>query len=926
MTGYVLRLRHLFFVLLPALSIIACAPELTDAEHIARAKEFQHKGDLRSAAIELKSALKKNPRNPEARTLLGEAYLKLGNGVSAEKELRRAIDLGVRKEALLLPLVKSLALQNKHQAVIDEIGNPEAFPGGRQAELYVYLGDAWLGLGEVEKARSSFQKALKIDPASPLAKLGLARLALKDGKTTEAETLVEQALTADPQQGRIWRFKAELDKSQGRFEQAEEAYGKAIQFNAVNIPDLVQRALLRIEMNKLDEAARDVQVLRQKAPRYYLGHFAAGLLAMRQERLDEAQSELETALKLNERDPRLRYFLGLVYLLKNQFILAENELSRFLNAVPDSVKGRQALAWTQYRLKHYDAAKQTLAPVIKAMPEELFSRLLMSRIEYARGNRQASIRHLQAMLELHPDSPGLYAQLGRGLGAMGKLEEGESALKKALELDPELLPAKVQLAMLYMREKRYGEARQVISEIQRQMPDSGLGLSLLGFLHAKQGEVDKAEKAFQKALSMDPANPSIAHNLAQFAAERKDYRRVRELYQQVLKHHPDNLNAAMHLVTLNAMEGRNDEAISQLEEIVQKHPNALAPALSLARVYIKQNEFDRAQTLLEKMLPMYPESKPLLMVLLDAQMGAGHLNRARDTAMRLVGLDPNSPMPYFLLAKVYRKSHDLVHAEKSLQRALKHNPKFLPAQLALIHVALEKGDLKMAQAALAKSKKLDPDNPEVLSAEARLALRQNKPQNAIALYRQALKRLPSSSLVVALSKAYWRAGQKEQAEKTLSDWLKRHPKDVNVAYMRSVLYRTSGREGQAIEQLKRILQQNPAQIDALNDLAWMLRKKDPDKALKYAEKAMEIAPRAGMIADTLAMVLLERGERGRAMAVMKPVAEKYNLPSVQYHWARILAANHRKQDAAEVLEKLLKTPASFPERDEAQRLLEKVSH
>ncbi len=222
---------------------------------------------------------------------------------------------------------------------------------------------------------------------------------------------------------------------------------------------------------------------------------------------------------------------------------------------------------------------------------------------------------------------------------------------------------------------------------------------------------------------------------------------------------------------------------------------------------------------------------------------------------------------------------------------------------------------------MTKIKKSYPENPKVLSLQAELAMRQNEPQKAIKLYQRALAKKPDSETAVALSRAYWRVGKQEKAEETLDDWLKKYPQDLKVAYMRSVLYRTMGEDKRAIKQLEEILQKNPKQADVLNDLAWVLRNQDPDKALQYAEKAVEIDPNAGMISDTLAMVLLARGERGRALAVMQPVAEKFNFPSVQYHWAKILVANRRRQEAIKVLEKLLNNRASFPEREEAQNLL-----
>ena len=63
---------------------------------VASAKESLAKNDRSAAVIQLKNALQKNPDLGEARLLLGKALLEQGDLAAAEKELRRARELGCR--------------------------------------------------------------------------------------------------------------------------------------------------------------------------------------------------------------------------------------------------------------------------------------------------------------------------------------------------------------------------------------------------------------------------------------------------------------------------------------------------------------------------------------------------------------------------------------------------------------------------------------------------------------------------------------------------------------------------------------------------------------------------------------------------------------------------------------------------------------
>lgn len=101
------------------LNCVSAGAAPTEAEHLVRAKAYVTTGDLVSATLELKSALQKNPGNLEARWLLGQAYLDLGQGEAAEKEIAHARKLGLADDVYQPALVRSLYLQQDMDRVIE---------------------------------------------------------------------------------------------------------------------------------------------------------------------------------------------------------------------------------------------------------------------------------------------------------------------------------------------------------------------------------------------------------------------------------------------------------------------------------------------------------------------------------------------------------------------------------------------------------------------------------------------------------------------------------------------------------------------------------------------------------------------------------------------------------------------------------------
>jgi Tfp pilus assembly protein PilF len=77
------------------------------------AKDYLNTGDLLATSIELRNTLQNNNKNAEARYLLGNINLKIGDLTGAEKELRRAAEAGRSQGAVQLQHARVL-IDKKH--------------------------------------------------------------------------------------------------------------------------------------------------------------------------------------------------------------------------------------------------------------------------------------------------------------------------------------------------------------------------------------------------------------------------------------------------------------------------------------------------------------------------------------------------------------------------------------------------------------------------------------------------------------------------------------------------------------------------------------------------------------------------------------------------------------------------------------------
>ena len=103
-----------------AISVVTgCNRESSSSENIDSGREYLSKKEWNSAIIEFKNAAKQEPKNAQARALLGTTYLEVYNVGAAIKELTKAIDYGYNKSELMVPLGLAYRQAGENKKIIE---------------------------------------------------------------------------------------------------------------------------------------------------------------------------------------------------------------------------------------------------------------------------------------------------------------------------------------------------------------------------------------------------------------------------------------------------------------------------------------------------------------------------------------------------------------------------------------------------------------------------------------------------------------------------------------------------------------------------------------------------------------------------------------------------------------------------------------
>ena len=269
---------------------------------------------------------------------------------------------------------------------------------------------------------------------------------------------------------------------------------------------------------------------------------------------------------------------------------------RALRARPDDDSIRLVLASALSRIGRLDEAARTL----QAIPEGRRSsevKLAQARLELLRGRKDDAAEYLDQALEENPTDPeilsfgvvldqkrdsldtslqrtadavaaepgsaALLTVQAEALAANGQTAEAMEPLRRALEIDPNLLAANVLLARILSSES--GPDAAVNRALEASIPP-GPANAAVGSLYASRGDSQRAIRHFEAALDRDP-NLVIAKNGLAFelAESGGDLDRALVLAREAWAADPSDPLAADTLGWVLCRRGEYEEAVGMLQ-------------------------------------------------------------------------------------------------------------------------------------------------------------------------------------------------------------------------------------------------------------------------------------------------------------------------------------------------------------------------
>lgn len=931
-------------------------------KHPSFAPAWLIQGDLSRAQSQSDKALASYSKAIELEPSYFVAYVKLASLLVDTKQLAKAqaqIDL-MKKMAPFHPLTQHLQahvyyLQRNFRGAEEAIQNALKADGSYPPTLLL-AGAIAQEKGAVEQGETYFSKVLGEYPNYVYARKLLATAQLKAGKIDNALTTLQPLVSLTSPQSDSLFLAGEAHMAKGEYAKASEYFSKAA---ALEPKNAMVRTSLGASWLASGDAERGLAEL-ESASRLDPGQSKADVILivnhLAKREFDQALKRIAELKKKEPANANVLNLEGQAYIAKKDMANARKIFEEVAKLQPNNVSAAINLAQLDIQEANPESARRRLEGVISQDQDNLQAMLGLAQLSLNGGREQEYVSWLNKAIKSHPqvlqprsmlasfylqkkepqkallvardaqaanpDNPDILGFLGAIQFAVGETENALATMR----MKPNMKIAHAILALNYLRDGESDKALKSAQFLQETQPRNPDGFTLAGVAYAQKKEYSKARAAFSKALALAPSDPGASRNLAVIAIQEGNVIEARALLQDVLAKHPGQTGVVIALADLDMQAGQGHLAEQRLTDALAKTPDALGLRYALGKIYITQRKAAQVLELTEK-APAHQANDPSILELRGAaQLQMGKPALAVKSLEAATQARPNSASGYVQLALAYELLNDLPRANQALQAAVKVDPGSRPARFAQARLMVKNGKIEEAQALLKKLNTEDPNDSSVIELRGDLSMMQNRPKEAITLYKTALAKRETNFLTVRTAASQIKAADRDGGIATLQAWLKRFPEDFYVRNALAEALLGLAQPKEASVHLAKLAEQQPNNIVVINNLAWALLETGAiDSAWTQAQRAYKLAPEQPQVLDTYGMVLMRKGKFAEAREILQGASSKQpNDASIQIHLAQAFVAEGQPAKARQVLSDLLAQKNAFPQRSQADELLAKL--
>lgn len=591
--------------------------------HILLANVLHFKGESAQAEEKIKHAISLNPQRIESHIGLAKFYLLTNRTADAEATFKNAIALNERSSLAHIEYGRYLVQTGRSDQAEAEFRRAvEVEPENRDVRWV--LASYYLVNNRQDKAEEAYRAWAQLDWDRPDGRARLADYYATVGRFDEAANLYREIISMSPDYTRGRYRLGEISLQRGDQQGAREQVDELLKLNERDTEALFLRARLRLAENKPKDAIADLRNVLEQDPRSRLALFFMSEALYRDGQLEQARAragELERFhpdfLPAKFMQVQINFDSGDYDTAKR---LADELLKRISETAPSGEQTPQLLADVKAKTlmlrakthlvqKQYAAARSDIEQARALAPNSPLPHVNLADVAFNEGKREEAWQHIERALSLdRANFQALSSLISLGVAdrrldaVRGRLEQlsneqpqnaalhflrgqayrfgndaqapdaarAEEALRRAIAIDADYIPAYTSLAELYFNA---GQADRAIAEYQKiteRRNDDFIAFRNIGMIEAQRNNLQAAEQYYRRVLSIRPDEPIASNNLAALYGDHGigNGDEAIRLGQDVVRRFPNNPGFADTLGWVYHRKGLHASAVEQLQKAV----------------------------------------------------------------------------------------------------------------------------------------------------------------------------------------------------------------------------------------------------------------------------------------------------------------------------------------------------------------------
>jgi tetratricopeptide (TPR) repeat protein len=513
---------------------------------------------LELAIAEFEKIVSLQPSSVEDRMVLGQLYTVKHDSKKAEQQFKTAQAIEPDSEEVVLNLARLYAesgdLQHAAKVIEDVPVND------RTSKMEFTLGAAYDQLKQPKDAIAAYQRALDMEPGDLHTLDALAQALLSNNQLDEAQKQYQLLAAADPENPEALVHISEIERRQGKFEDALTTIRKARKLDPTSLEAGYNEGLLLDVLGRFDEATQT---------------YAA---------MVDLTSHANGAYTDEEKNNRSIFLerLGAIYLEQNKSDQAIAAYQKMIDMGGDSsLRGYQGQVDAYRGAKQFDQAIEVSRKAVEANPKNRELKLLLAGELADLDKADEGLSMAKGLLNNSAEDRMVWIAIGQIDVRLRRWKDAEDAFTKAEPLSTKkedrtyLLFLRGELAE---RQKHYEPAEQLFRQALDLDPANGMTLNYLGYMLADKGmRLPEALKMIRKAVDLEPGNGAYLDSLGWVYFKMGEYELAEDNLRQAVERDQADPTVHEHMGDLYEKTGRIRQAAEQWQLAVSEYAKS-APA------------------------------------------------------------------------------------------------------------------------------------------------------------------------------------------------------------------------------------------------------------------------------------------------------------------------------------------------------------